>query len=204
MAADNKLASPTQQQQQHRVLRQVTERLGRLLTAEIRAVSGLDVPVHFAYQGEPNPKKAHLTLVHYWIDRVTDRGQDRQQERSADGSEFFRAPPLLLISRYLLTAWAAPLADQELLGLAMRVLFDHPVLEPDGAGDEDAVHWDDRPGIELSAKFTLDEGQRVAAGLGMPLRASARYDVHFRLDSERKTPIKRVKDRIVDYKKLDG
>ena len=51
---------------------------------------------------------------------------------------------------------------------------------------------------------TLDECRLICESLGMPLRASVRYDVSFRLDSERKTTVKRVKERIVDYKKLDA
>ena len=189
---------------QHRVLRQLSERIVRLLKTEIRASIGRDVPVHLAYQGEAGMKSPHLTLMNYWIDPVTDRTADRYEERGAKGQEFFRNAPLLLKARYLLTAWAHPPDDQELLMLAARVFLDNPALEADGNGDEDAVHWEDGVSIEHVVKFNMEEAKTVVDGLGIPLRPSVRYDVHFRLDSERKQPIKRVKERIVDYKKLDG
>jgi hypothetical protein len=189
---------------QHRVIRQMTERLGRLLASELKAVHGREVPVYFAYQGEGGFKKPHVTLIQYWVDRVTDRMQDRRQERAPNGDEYFRMAPLLLIARYVVTAWAPAPEDQELLALAIRILYDSPILTADGEGEEDCIHYEDKPGVELMGKFTLEEARTICEAYGMPLRPCARYDIPFRLDSERKTPIKRVKERIIDYKKVDG
>jgi hypothetical protein len=40
----------------------------------------------------------------------------------------------------------------------------------------------------------------VCEALGIPLRPSLRYELPFRVDSERKTPIKRVADRTLHVK----
>ena len=118
-------------------------------------------------------------------------------------------PPLLMVARYLVTAWAPAPEDQELLAAAIRVLYDTVELkptseEPEGDKNEDAVHWEDHPTLDLAQRFSLDEARITCESLGIPLRPSVRYDVNFRLDSERKTVVKRVKERIVDYKKLDA
>lgn len=148
-----------------------------------------------------------MTLIQYWLERVTDRHPDRVLCKTPEGDEYFRAPPLVLSARYLITAWAPPPDDQELLAASIRVMHDHAALEPaaeEPGPDEDAVHWEDHPTIDLATRFSIDEARLVFEGLGVPFRQSIRYDVTFRLDSERKTNIKRVKERIVDYKKLDG
>jgi hypothetical protein len=203
LVRDSLDARPTQ----HRALRQITEAFARVLSEGLKECLGKEVPVFFAYQGDAQ-KKPHLTLINYWNERVTDRHPDRVLCKTEEGDEFFRAPPLILNARYILTAWAPPLDDQELYAAALRVLHDHTDLtprsdEPDEKS-EDAVHWEDHPTIELSSRFTLDEARIVCDSLGMPLRQCVRYDVSYRLDSERKSNVKRVRERIVDYKKLDA
>lgn len=140
---------------------------------------------------------------------MNDRHPDRILCKTPDGDEFFRMPPLILTGRWLVTAWAPAPEDQELLGATMRVLYDAVSLKPVDPAEidektEDAIHWEDNLTLDLSQRLTLDEAKLICESLGMPLRASVRYDISFRLDSERKTTVKRVKERIVDYKKLDG
>jgi hypothetical protein len=193
---------------QHRVLRQITEALGRTLGEGLKECTGREVPVFFSYQGDAL-KKPHVTAIHYWIERVNDRHPDRVLCKTPEGDEFFRMPPLFLTGRWLVTAWAPAPEDQELLAGAMRVLYDSVELKPAQPDEpdpktEDAVHWEDHVTLDLSQRLTLDEARLICESLGMPLRASIRYDISFRLDSERKTTVKRVKERIVDYKKLDG
>lgn len=193
---------------QHRVLRQISEALGRTLAGGLKECTGKDIPVFFSYQGD-SAKKAHVTAIHYWIERVNDRHADRVLCKTPEGDEFFRMPPLLLTGRWLVTAWAPAPEDQELLAGAMRVLYDSVELKPAQPDEidpesEDAVHWEDKVTLDVSQRLTLDEAKLICESLGMPLRASVRYDISFRLDSERKTTVKRVKERIVDYKKLDA
>lgn len=191
---------------QHRVLRQVTESFGRHLERSLAEIGFKGLRVFFDYQDPATHKKlgAHLTAINYWIERVSNRNPDRQHCQPPSGQEYFREAPLVLVARYALTAWAPAPEDQELLLAAMRILHDAPDLTPTKEGEEDAIHWEDHPLIELSTRFSLDEARLVAEAQGMPLRPTVRYDITVRLDSERKTPIKRVKERIVDYKKLDG
>lgn len=203
LVRDSLDARPTQ----HRVLRQISEALARTLSSGLKECTGKDIPVHFAHQ--PDLKKPHVTAIHYWLERVNDRHADRVLCRTPEGDEFFRAPPLLLTGRWLITAWAPAPEDQELLAASMRVLYDAVELQPSNPEEpdektEDAVHWEDHVTLDVSQRLSLDEAKLICDALGMPLRASVRYDISFRLDSERKTSIKRVKERIVDYKKLDG
>src|SRR5205085_1128920 len=142
-----------------------------------------------------------VTAINYWIER-TPGSVDRILCRTPDGEEYFRAASVTLVARYAITAWAPPPEDQELLMATTRVLHDATELAP--AGEGDAVHWEDKPMAELSSRFSFEEAQQFAQAYGMPLRPTLRCDIRFRLDSERKTPIKRVKERIVDYKKMDS
>jgi hypothetical protein len=193
-------------QHQHRCLRQISEALGRTLEAGLKECVGRAVPVHFAYQEPVAGKKpsAHVTVINYWVERVTDRNPDRVLCKTSTGEEYHRAAPLILAARYAISAWAPAPEDQELLMAAIRVLHDMTALEPTESKEENAVHWEDNPMPTLQQRFTLDEARLLAEAYGMPLRPSVRYDITFRLDSERKTRITRVKERIIDYKKLEG
>ena len=195
-------ARPTQ----HRVLRQITEAFARTIATGVKECYGKEIPVALAYQGDAL-KKPHLTLIHYWVERANDRLPDRVVCKTDEGDEFHRAAPIILTVRYMLTAWAPAPDDQELLAAAIRVVYDAVEIrsaEEEPGDGEDAVHWEDKVTPELSQRFSMDEARLVCESLGMPFRASVRYDLSFRLDSERKTAIRRVKERIVDYKKLDS
>jgi hypothetical protein len=189
---------------QHRVLRQITKAIAALLERGVAECLGKPIPVRFEFQ-EPARGKAdpHLTLINYWIERAGDRLSDRVLCKTEGGDEYFRAPPLLMVARYCVTAWAPVPDDQELLAAALRVVYDNGELEQTGT-DDDAIHFEDKPTLDLSTRFSIDEHRFVCESFGMPFRPAIRLDVNFKLDSERKTPIKRVKERVVDYRKMDG
>jgi hypothetical protein len=190
---------------QHRVLKQLTLAVANLIETGVAECVGRQVPVKFEYV-EPGRKiEEHYTLLQYWLERVTDRHPDRVLCKSNDGGEYFRNAPLIMTARYCLTAWAHVPDDQELLGAALRVLYDNPELKAQGGkAEEDAIHFEDAPMIDLSTRHSFDEQRIIAESFKMPLRPSLRVDATFRLDSERKTTVKRVKERIVDYRKLES
>jgi hypothetical protein len=189
---------------QHRVLRQITMAIAAVLERGVEECQGKRIPVRLEFQAPAHGKAdPHLTLINYWLERATERQSDRVHNRGEGGEEYFRGPPLLMVARYIVSAWAPTPDDQEILGAALRVAYDNPELEPSGDQD-DAIHFEDKPTLELSGRFSIEEHKFVCDSLGMPFRPAFRIDVQFRFDSERKTPIKRVKERIVDYRKIDG
>ena len=193
---------------QHQCLRQLSEAFARALLRGLKPCFAKAIAIHHAYPlsagDAPKTGAPFLTLIPYWVEPVTDRRLDRILGKLEDGTEYFREPPVLLQARYALTAHGPSPDDQDVLMAAARVVHDMGVLGDDGEGPADAVHWEDKPTPVLVPRFSLEEARVVAEAHGMPLRPTLRYDVPFRLDSERKTVTKRVKERIVDYKKLDG
>lgn len=188
---------------QHRILKQLTLAVAGMVERGVEASTGRRVPVKFEYV-EPGKKvEEHFTLLHYWMERASDRMPDRVLEKTRDG-EIFRNPPLLMLARYTLTAWASPPDDQELLCAALRSIYDDPEIKPQGGkAEEDAIHFEDKPSVEMTTRYSFDEQRLVAEAFGMPLRPSLRIDVHFPIHSEQKTTVKRVKERVVEYKKIE-
>ena len=108
----------------------------------------------------------------------------------------------LLKSRFLVSAWAPPPEDQELLGAALRTFHDHPTLEVEGTAAETAA-YDGVPAVEL-APVPFAELERIAQAFRMPVAPSASYWVSYQIRSAISTPIKRVLERVVDYKQIKG
>jgi hypothetical protein len=67
----------------------------------------------------------------------------------------------------------------------------------------DSIHLEDRPGIEVvSSEF--HEMRKVWESLHEPYRPSFCVKVEARLDSNVKRLVRRVREAIVDFKKMDG
>jgi hypothetical protein len=52
--------------------------------------------------------------------------------------------------------------------------------------------------------LSFDEHKKIADGFGMPLAPSCAYWVDYVVQSARTSAIKRVKERVIDFKKIDG
>lgn len=187
--------------EQFKVMKHISLALARRL--ETSAQEALGKKVRVAHEYSPDLKKAPgaFTLIHCGLTR---RGgnSDREYERTAKGEERFRNPPILLKARYIVSCWAPAPDDQELLGVAIRTFLDHPEVETAGA-EEETVAYDGRPSIEMEA-LSFEEHKKVADAVGMPVAPSMGYWVDFVVQSAKTTPIKRVKERVIDFKKIDG
>ena len=107
--------------------------------------------------------------------------------------------PLELGLRYLLTAGADDLADeQEILALGMRALLDHSRLEgEDLAGD--SFPKGDFVGVTHDPGFTLETCSTVFGGFGAGPRVAVGYKADARLYSGKEVGrTKRVKQRHID------
>jgi hypothetical protein len=189
---------------QYRVIKHITLTLGSMLEASlVEALGPAGKKVRVAYEYSPELKKSPGSIT---ICQVGLQGRggntDREYERDTQGREIFRNPPLLLKSRYLISAWAPAPEDQELLGLVLRTFHDHRELEAEGDADRTAA-YDGRPGIELE-NLSFNDHKDLCGLLGMPLAPSAAYWVDFVVQSATTTTIKRVRERVMDFKKIDG
>jgi hypothetical protein len=129
----------------------------------------------------------------------------REVEEADDGTlrEFSRQPPLFLELRYIVTVYAESHKDElSLLGLALRALYDNDVIH-EGKEIGDSIYLEDRPGIEVGAA-SYKEMRTIWESFQQPYRPSFTASVEARLDSKRKRLIRRVREAIVDFKKMDG
>ena len=110
---------------------------------------------------------------------------------------------MLLRSRYLLSAWATPPEDQALLGAALRTIHDQPKLQFASMEEEQIVGYAGTPILSLES-VPLAEHKMLADAYGMPLAPSMSYLAEYRLKSGKVTPIKRVLERVTDFRKIDG
>lgn len=186
---------------QFRVMKHITLALGRTLEASAAEALGKKVRVAFEYSPDLKKAPGAYTIVHCGLGRRGGNAE-REYERTRDGAEIFRNPPMLLRARYVVSCWAPAPDDQELLGVALRTFHDHPEVEVVGE-EEQTVAYEERPTIEMEA-LAFDEHRKVAEAHGMPLAPSVGYWVDFVVQSTKITPIKRVKERVIDFRKIDG
>jgi hypothetical protein len=131
--------------------------------------------------------------------------ENREVEETNDGTlrEFTRRPPLFLDLRYVVTVYARSHRDElSLLGFLLRALMDNPTITEEQATG-DSIHIEDRPEIEV-VEAPYEELRGVWESFQQPYRPSFACRGEARLDSNIKRVIRRVREAIVDFKKMDG
>jgi hypothetical protein len=103
--------------------------------------------------------------------------RNRPRTREPDGNGYqLRKPPLPLILRYLLTAWAGDrIAEQRMLGRVMQALYDQAILS--GSILTGSLAGLDEPLHITMAPLTLEEKARVWWSIQKPYRLSLNYEV---------------------------
>lgn len=187
--------------EQFAVLSVVTQILGRTLEESVSEALGRKVRVLYEYEPDAREGNGALTVCFVNV-RRRPGDSDREHELTEQGEQF-RNPPILLRSTYLVSAWAKPPADQALLGAALRTFLDKPYLELRGMEEERVIGYAGVPSVDMGT-LALDEHRQMADGFGMPLAPSVAYFVDIRIQSGKSTPIKRVRERVIDYRKIEG
>lgn len=189
--------------QQYRVISHLTTTLGQMLERGVSEAVGN--PVRVLYRYEPrlrDEEQGAITVLYTGMER---RGgnTERELEHGPEGEELFRAPPMLMRARYFVSAWAPAPEDQALIGAVLRTVHDEPNLMAPDAEARQAIAYDEQPQAELSS-IGLEEHKLLCEAYEMPMRPSVVYGVDFRLQSAQLTPIKRVRERVIDFRKIDG
>ena len=172
-----------------------------MLEKHVSDALGSKIPVHFEYNANVRKGKGSLTVIMVQI--KTRAGNADREYESGGGGEQFRARPALMSSRYLVSCWAAPPEDQALLGAVVRTFLDHPGLELGSFEEEECIGYAGVPTITPEA-ISLSEHKMLADSYGMPLAPSFTYWVDYRVQSGITTPIKRVLERVTDFRKIEG
>lgn len=178
---------------QHRIIRQTSESIATLLEDGAREILGRSILV---VTGPPLREKFTRTpALGVYLYRAWVRPRRREDlpvlvtRIEADGTleDYYQDPPLRLSLDYLVTAWADEDAEQqELLGVAMRVLLQTPVLEGEKL-EGDAFDPEERipvrPVEDLSAEFLMS----MWRGFGEHLRPAIGYTCRLKLESPRRS-----------------
>lgn len=186
---------------QYRVIKHVSQALARRIETSLHEELGKKVRVVFEYAPDLKKAPGAVTVVHVGFAPRPIGNIDREYERLG-GGEQFRNAPLHLRAQFLISCWAPAPDDQELLGLVLRTFHDHSVLETVD-DEEETVSYDGRPSIEMNI-LTFEKHKEIAAAYGMPMAPSMSYWVDISVQSAIATPIRRVKERVIDFKKIDG
>jgi hypothetical protein len=136
---------------------------------------------------------------------VVSDPEHREIEEAEDGTlqEFRKRKPLHLDLRFLVTVYCESHRDElSMLGLCLQALYDAPVIL-DEIAMGDSIHTEDRPGLDV-ARATHDEVRSIWESFQQPYRPSFTCSIEARLDSKVKHLIRRVREAIVDFKKMDG
>ncbi len=149
-----------------------------------------------------------LSVVHLDTQRAsyqtTKEPVTREEDEEGNIVEYRLGTPTFISPRYLLTPWTgSSLDDQVLTGLFMQFLFDHNRVEPDDVQGH-TIQSDEKPMIVLEEKFRLDEQFAWWAAHGRLYKPSMLYSINLRMDSLKKVVIKRVKERVMDFRKMEG
>ena len=178
---------------QHRIFRQTSESIATLLEDGARELLGRSILV---VTGPPLREKFTRTpalgvyLYRTWVHPRRREDLPTFVTRiEPDGAihEFYQDPALRVSLDYLITAWADEDAEQqELLGAAMRILLQTPVLEGEML-EGDAFDPDERiplrPVEDLSAEFLMS----MWRGFGEHLRPAIGYTCRLKLESPRRS-----------------
>jgi hypothetical protein len=191
----------------HQVIRDVSQSLLGVLRAELSAQRSKAKAYLAAPSAELLRKSAPCLVLYLYdlrptIDVRTNENWHLEEEITDEKGETHvvrYARPLEMGLRYLLTAAADDLADeQEILALGMKAFLDHPKL----SGEQlmgDSFLPQDALALNHDTDFTLETAASVFAGLGQNARVAVGYRTDARLYSGRELGrSKRVRERHID------
>jgi hypothetical protein len=126
----------------------------------------------------------------------------REEDDEGNLVEYRLGPPTYISPRYLVTCWAKdPLESQAIQGLVMQLLFDRPQFLPEDVQGV-SIHGEERCPIDLDEQFKVEDQIKLWQALGKTFRPSLVYSLRVRMESAKRVAIRRVKERILDYKKV--
>jgi hypothetical protein len=186
--------------QQFEVIKATTLCLGRMIETHVSEAIGRKINVIYEYS--PEARRGAGSVSIHFIELKPGANTEQREYEHNGGQEQFRAPPMVFQARFLVSAWAKPPEDQALLGAIMRTFLDHPMLAFSG-DEEQVVAYASEPSVN-SRLLGLEEHSILANANQMPMAPSISYEVDLRLRSQKVTAIKRVRERVIDFRNIEG
>jgi hypothetical protein len=138
------------------------------------------------------------------IHQTTEEPIVREETETGEIVEYRMGPPTFIFPRYMITPWTGdPLFDQVVMGLVMRLFFTRSTFLPEDI-QGNTIAGESKPPIMMVESFGLEKQMKLWQVMGHPYRPSVVYGVNLRMDSMRKSLVRRVKERVLDFKKLEG
>jgi hypothetical protein len=195
---------------QFEIIKDVSVSLTKLLTEAFKEAGYKDIEVYNTLPTEENVKK--LPAICLFMTAVSIDRQHRERDvvlvsettEEGDVVEYERQPTMVVWLYYLLSSWGkTPQEEHVLLGLAMRVLHDHPLLAEELFQGDSLARGEELPiRVVDEAEFGYDENMAFWRSLGEPIRPAVLYRVGARLRSTRALRhIKRVTSRNITFKR---
>lgn len=156
-------------------------------------------------------KKAGTVLVSVLqIDATRSKRQSTNQpvitDEDEEGNlvEYRLGAPTFVQIRFLVTPWLESSLDGQVVSGAILQHFNSfpETDEKDIVGS--SIHPDDRPVYDLDESMELDDIIRLWEAMGKPYRSSLVYTTSLKMDSVKRTAIRRVREKVNLYRKLEG
>ena len=182
---------------QFEIIKDVTVTLTKLLTEKFKEAGYKDIEMYNVLPTEENIKKLPaicLFLTAVSIDPLhRERDPVLVSETQEDGSiiEYTTAPTMVFWMYLLLSAWGkTPQEEHVLLGLAMRELHDHALIDSAFFHGESLHRGEELPlRVVDESEFGYDENMAFWRSIGEPIRPSVLYRVGARLRGVRKRDV---------------
>lgn len=201
---------------QHDVVRDATVTFANILKRHLPPkLENKPVEVLFEFPDEKTVEKADqegkVLLSVVLVDTTRESGRQtmdepiiREEDENGDIVEYKLGIPTFVKPRYLFTPWNKdPLFCQSVMGVIMQHFFDSPSVAPEDIAGA-SLDGEERPPVTFEEKFRVEDQIKLWQAMGRPFRPSLVYTMSVRLDSTKKTVLRRVKERILDYRKLQG
>lgn len=202
---------------QHEVIRDATLTFAHVLKTQLppRLEGKKEVQILFDIPDQKTIEKSHkdgkVLLSILLVDagkstsiQTTEQPILREEDEDGNIVESRAGPPTYVMPRYLITPWSGDtLIDQVVIGLIMNVFFSRPAFMPEDI-QGDVIKSEPAPQALLIESFTAERQMQLWRAMGHNYRPSLVYGVNLRMDSYQRTVVRRVKERILDFKKLEG
>jgi hypothetical protein len=138
----------------------------------------------------PSPLQARQTIFLYDIAEDASARNRPLERRPGLPSHTHKKPPIALVLRYMLTAWAGDrISEHRMMGRAIQVLYDHAIL----SGPQlDGVLAGSNEALKLTlAPISLDERAQVWQAINATYHLSVNYEVrvvHIEAEREQHVP----------------
>ncbi len=195
---------------QFEIIKDVSVSLTKLLTDSFKEAGYKDIEIYNTLPTEENVKKLPAISLFMTAVSVDRRHKERDvvlvSETTEEGEviEYERMPTMVCWLYYMLSSWGkTPQEEHVLLGLAMRVLHDYPVLGAENFEGDSLVGGEELPiRVVDESEFGYDETMAFWRSLGEPIRPAVLYRVGANLRSSRALRhIKRVTSRNLTFKR---